>query len=251
MNRIDEAKAKYYQYFEGQKDFQAPQAHIDIDTDSDEGTRVHMEIEYKGTQYSLQSIQEKDINDLYKYINSQALVRAKFGNGNTTSLETTTARANTFISRFRNKDSPLYLYSGFIVSDSQTESFLGMVNLGSGVENGTAEMARLNRVECWSSPPSTGTGESGIDSKVYSGIGTAETCALLQYAAQLKEKGHHVRGHPLRAVVASARVDNEGSWKSNAKAGMILDSVAAQSSYGSDLRYYLRKELWYTCTLIF
>ncbi|CAF1082935.1 unnamed protein product [Rotaria sordida] len=245
---IEDAKVKFNQYAETQKVFQAPQAEIHIETESDETTKVHMEIQYKGTQYSFESIQEKDINDIYYYLNSQPLVRAKFANGNTTSLEATTARVNTFVNRFRNKNSPLYLYSGFIVSDSQTETFLGVANLGSGVEAGTSEMARLNRVECWSRPPDAistyaVTDANTTNKKTYSGIGTAETCTLLQYAARLKQEGYQVNGHPLQAVVATARVDNEGSWKSNAKAGMTLYAVDVVSGYGSSLRYQLRKNM--------
>jgi hypothetical protein len=243
MNRIEDAKAKYHQYFETQKDFQAPQAQIDIDVDSNDVAHVHMAIEYNGTQCSLRSIQEKDIDDMYQHLSSQALVRAKYADGKTTSLEATTARVKTFTSRFRNKNSPTYLYSGFVVTDSQTDTFLGVVNLGVGIEAGTTEMAIMNRVECWSHPPGVGSSDNGIGTKVYTGIGTAETCALVQYAAQLKQRGYYINGHPLKAVVAFARVDNEGSWKSSAKAGLTLNCVEVLSHFGSDLRYRLRKEM--------
>lgn len=243
MNGIEDAKAKYLQYFETQRDFQAPQADIDIDIDSNGVAQVHMAIEYNGTQCSLQSIQEKDISDVYKYLNSQPQVRAKYADGNTTSLEATTARMNTFTSRFRNKNSPAYLYSGFVVSDSQTDMFLGVVNLGFGLEAGTTEMSVLNRTECWSRPPGASSGDSGIGTKVYAGIGTAEICALSQYAAQLKQRGYLINGHPLKAVTASARLDNEGSWKSCAKAGFVLERVEQVSRFGSCLRYFLRKEI--------
>ena len=243
MNSIESGKAKYLQYFEAHRDFQAPQAHIDIDIDSNGAARVQMAIEYNGTQCSLRSIEEKDIPDVYQYLNSQPLVRAKYADGNTASLEATTARVNTFISRFRNKNSPSYLYSGFVVSDSQTGTFLGVVNLGLGAGMGTAEMAILNRTECWSRPPGAGSDDSSIGTKAYSGIGTAETCALLQYAAELKQRGYLINGHPLTAVTASARLDNEASWKSCAKAGLTLERVEPLSRFGTDLRYRLRKEM--------
>ena len=245
---IEEAKLKFNQYAESQKDFQSPQAHIHIDTESNDTTKVHMEVQYKGTQYSFESIQEKDMNDIYQYLNSQPSVRAKYADGSTKTMEATTARVNTFVSRFRNKNSPLYLYSGFVVSDSQTETFLGIATVGRGVEPGTSEMARLNRLECWSRPPDTVstyalTDINSIKGKTYSGIGTAETCTLLQYAALLKQQGYKIDGYPLKAVVATARVDNEGSWKSNAKAGMTLYTVDTGSHYGSRLRYQLRKNM--------
>ncbi|CAF1339106.1 unnamed protein product [Rotaria sordida] len=245
---IEDAKLKFNQYAETQKDFQAPQAHIHIETESDETTKVHMEVQYNGTQYYFESIQEKDTNDIYHYLNSQPLVRAKYANGNITSREATTARVNTLVGRFRNKNSPLYLYSGFVVSDSQTETFLGIACIGGGSEPGTSEMSRLNRVECWSHPPDVVstyavTDVNTINKKIYSGIGTVETCTLLQYAARLKQEGYEVNGHSLHAVVSTARVDNESSWKSNAKAGMTLYAVDVISKHGSNLRYQLRKNM--------
>ncbi|CAF2035334.1 unnamed protein product [Rotaria magnacalcarata] len=245
---IEDAKAKFNRYAEAQKGFQAPHAHIDIETEPDETTRVHMEVQHNGIQYCFESIKEKDVADVYHYLNSQPLVREKFGDGNTLSLAATTARVNALVSRFRNKNSPLHLYSGFVVSDAQTETFLGIVNLGSGPEPGTSEIARLNRSEYWSHPPDVVSTYAIMDSnimnrKTYSGIGTVETCTLLQYAARLKQEGYKVNYHPLTAVVATARVDNEGSWKSNAKAGMILCDVDVFSSYGSHLRYQLRKNI--------
>jgi len=245
---IKDAKLKYNQYFESQKDFEAPQAHIDIDTESNETTKVHIEVQYKGTQFYFESIQEKDINDIYRYLNSQPSVRAKFADGNTMSLEATTARVNTFVSRFRNKNSPLYLYSGFVVYDSQTETFLGIANIGSGTQIGTSEMSYLNRQECWSHPPDivstyVQTDHNNIKNKTYSGIGTVETCTLLQYATRLKQDGYQINGHPLIAVVATSRLDNEGSWKSAAKAGMKLYDVDVVSHYGTSVRYQLRKDI--------
>jgi hypothetical protein len=243
---IEEAKIKYNQYAETQKDFQAPQAHIQIETESNNTTKVHMEVQFNGTQYYFESIQEKDINDIYQYLNSQTLVRAKFGNGNPISLEATTARVNTLVNRYENKKSPLYLYSGFVVSDSEIGTFLGFVNLGCGSEPGAAEMSFLNRSECWGRPPDVFSTYAVTDvnttsKKTYSGVGTAEVCTLLQYAARLKHDGYKLNGHPLKAVVATARVDNEGSWKSIAKAGMTLYDVDIVSYYGSNLRYQLRK----------
>ena len=246
---MEEAKVKFCQYSESHKDFQPPQAHIEIDYESDHGTRVHINTEYHGIPYKFESIQEKDIDNVYQYLNSQPLVREKFADGVVQTRQATTDRMHALIKRFQDKNSPCYLFSAFIVSDAQTDNFLGFANLGGGSEPGTAEMARLNRIECWSRPPSEvvieygSTSKHDIGDKIYSGIGTAETCTLLQYAAHLKEKGYLIYGHPLKAVVATARVDNEGSWKSNAKAGMKLQNVGAVEFYGSKMRYLLRKDL--------
>lgn len=235
---IKDAKLQYEEYAQSQKDFQIPLAHISIERESDETTQVHMEVQYKGTEYQFRSIEEKDVNDIYQYLNSQ-LVREKYADGNTASLQATITRVNTFVQRFINKTSPLYLYSGFVLEDSQTETFLGIANLGGGSQTDTSEMAFLNRLECWSRPNNI----NNRIGKTYSGIGTVETCTLLQYASRLKEEGYLINGHPLRAVIATSRVDNEGSWKSCAKAGMMLQDISVLQRYGTELRYQLTKDI--------
>lgn len=247
---IEEAKRKFEQYSEAQKNFQAPQIHIEIDDESEDTTRVHMKTEFNGVQYKIESVQEKDVDNIYQYLNSQPLVREKYADGILPTRQQTNERMNTLMERFRDKKSPAYLYSAFVVSDGQTEDFLGFINLGVGIESGTAEMARLNRTECWSRPPSDTvrkytemTCQKGFGDKIYSGMGTVETCALIQYGAYLKKNDYKILGHPLRAIVATARVDNEGSWKSNAKAGMKLKSVNIVEHYGPCLRFCLQKEL--------
>ncbi|UJR07740.1 hypothetical protein I4U23_012024 [Adineta vaga] len=240
---IDAAKIKFNQYAASQMSFISPQAHISISIESNGMAHVHMDIEYNGIQYKFESVQEKDIDNVYTYLNSQPTVRAKYGNGNTCSLEATTSRIHLLIERFKNKDSPLYLYSGFIVSDSQTGTFLGLVTLGGGTEPGTAEISRLNREDCWNRSNNNSSNVDTDNRKIYSGVGTIETCVLLQYATRLKQNGYTVRGEPLKAVISTARLDNEGSWKSACKAGMILDTVDVFHHYGHTFRYLLRKTM--------
>lgn len=236
---IENATMKYNEYAQTQKDFQIPEAHISIEEESDQTTKVFIEVKYKDIEYQFRSIEERDVNDVYQYLNSQAAVRSLYSAGNTISLEATTKRVNTLAQRFRQKNSPTYLYSGFIVSDLQTEMFLGLANIGVGPAAGISEMAFLNRVECWS----RSINANDTAQKLYSGVGTVETCTLLQYATRLKEKGYQIEGHPLKAVVAFSRIDNEGSWKACAKAGMILSDVEVVSQYGNNLRYHLRKDI--------
>lgn len=236
---IENATIKYNEYAQTQKDFQIPQAHISIEEELDQTTKVFIQVQYKDTEYQFRSIEENDVNDIYQYLNSQPSVRSKYSDGTTVSLEATTTRVNTLARRFQDKNSPTYLYSGFIVSDLQTEMFLGLANIGVGPDAGISEMAFLNRSECWSRPMNT----NGSAQKVYSGVGTVETCTLLQYATRLKEKGYQIGGHPLKAVVAFARIDNEGSWKACAKAGMTLSTTEVVSHYGDNLRYQLRKDI--------
>ncbi|CAF1420167.1 unnamed protein product [Adineta ricciae] len=245
---IEDAKRKFNQYADGQKNFQPPLAHIDIDIDSDGAASVHMEVQYKDVQYRFESVQEKDVQDIYQYLNSQPLVRAKYADGQTSSLKATIARVETFVDRFQNRYCPLYLYSGFVVSDAQTETFLGLVNLGSGPMPATAEMAFLNRSDCWSRPPETISGYADTSvkspgSRLYSGVGTAEACAIIQYATRLKQEGYTINGLLPEAVVGTARLDNEGSWKSLSKAGMTLSHIDVTEDYGKHLRYQLQKSI--------
>lgn len=247
-DKIEDAKLKFNQYAQTQKDFQVPQAKIDIDTESNDTTKVYIEVPYNGTQYHFESIQEKDLDNIYRYLNSQPLVREKYSDGNVVSLEGTTTRVHTLVNRFRNKNSPLYLYSGFVVSDAETEMFLGIANLGNSSGNGISEMACMNRTECWSRPPDAITTYAIVDGhapprKAYSGVGTVESCTLLQYATRLKQENYRINGYPLTAVVATVRLDNEASWKCKAKAGMTLYAVDTVSYYGSSLRYQLRKDI--------
>jgi hypothetical protein len=237
---IEDAKMKYNEYVQIQKDFQIPQAHISIEKELNETTKVYIEIQYKDTKYQFESIKEKDANYIYQYLNSQSSVREKYADGNLMTLQSTIARVNTLAERFRNKKNPLYLYSGFVVSDSETETFLGMTTLGGGIQIGTSEIAFLNRSECWSRPLNN---IHFNNNKIYSGVGTVETCTLLQYAIKLKKEGYLINGHPLKAIVATSRVDNEGSWKSCAKIGMILDQIDIVQRYGNKLRYQLRKDI--------
>ncbi|CAF1093365.1 unnamed protein product [Adineta ricciae] len=241
---IHAATNKFNQYAASQTYFIPPQAHISIDIESNELAKVYIDVEHNGNQYHFRSVEEKDIDDVHTYLNSQPAVRAKYSNGQICSLEQTTSRIRTLAGRFENRNSPLYLYSGFIVTDAETDMFIGMASLGKGTEPGTTEMARLNRTECWNhSSNNTTAGVNTIGRKIYSGVGTIEACALVQYATRLKQDGYTVDGHSLQAIVSTARTDNEASWKSACKAGMALDTVEVVERHGTSLRYLLRKNI--------
>ena len=244
---IEAAALKFNQYVGTVKNFQPPVAHIQIDDDSNGNTHVHIDVEHKGTQLAFESIQEKDADDIHRYLNSQPIVRRLYGTGVPLSLEATNDRVKTLVERFHNKESPMYLFSGFIVSDAQTDEFIGMATIGAGSENGTCELGFLNRVEFWSHIPDVSSDDTQKNdeknrSKTYSGIGTMEICTLLQYGAYLKERGFQVNGHEVKAIDAFAIIQNEGSWKSCAKAGMALHDVTVVPHYNQKLRYHLRKE---------
>lgn len=234
---IEEAKIKYNNYLESQKDFQDPIAHISIENELDETTKVFIDIQYKQTNYLFKSVEEKDINDIYNHLNSQPLVRQKYSDGNILSFQSTIQRINTLIQRFKDKNSSLYLYSGFTLYDSQTDTFLGFANIGAGNHIGIAEIAFLNRIECWSHQPSNNNQFN------YSGIGTVQVSTLLQYAQRLKQDGYLINNHQLKSVMAMSRIDNYGSWKSCAKLKMNIQNIDIVHQYGQILRYQLIKHI--------
>lgn len=254
--RIERAKKEYQRYAASQIDIELPVAKISIeesDKDSDikvgkERVKVYMDTSYKDTDYHFESVTEGHAKDIYSYLNKQSLVRAKYAHGKTVSLEDTETRAKDFSNRFKSgSTNDLHLYSGFIVSDSETGDFLGLANLGSsGQKDGHAEMAFLNRPDAWSCAPTNVVEEYEAPKKLiksYKGIATVEVHTLLQYAGQLKKKGYKIGGKELEGVNATARLDNPGSWKACAKSGMEVTGVDSNPSYGPELRYQLRRKI--------
>jgi hypothetical protein len=251
-NSIEEHKKMYRQYANAQLDAILPRvSDITIEEAEERNTEVHMDASYKDVNYHFESVKEKDAQDFYDYLNSQPIVREKYANGNPLTIEATKARTMQFSGRFNPKTTDgLYLYSGFVVSDNDTGDFLGIANLGgSGKDDGHAEMAFLNRADAWSSATPEIVEEYVLPAEKsklkssYNGVGTAEVCSLLQYAALLKEKGYLIQAKELEGVNATARVDNPGSWKACAKAGMDVVDIDCNPSYGPALRYQLKKRL--------
>lgn len=135
-----------------------------------------------------------------------------------------------------------------MITDAQTEEFLGIANSGGSTMEQHAEIAFLNRADAWSNTTSQIVKEYAIPKKCkldkrYAGLGTVEVSTLLQYSAELKKQGYQVRGKDLVGVVATARLDNPGSWKACAKAGMEVIDVDTNPNYGPELRYQLRKAM--------
>lgn len=248
----NEAKIAYDAYTTLQKNlsFEMPKADISIDEDGENNTSVFINIEHKSINYKLSSMKPNDVYAVFCYLNSQPLVRAKYANGKTTTWQATKDRINTFYNRFdpsKNQDD-LYLWSGFVAEDNDTNNFLGYANLGAGEKVGQTEMAYLNGVHTWSSATPEiieqyEMADSAKLTKQYSGVATAEVSSLLQYAEFLKKKGRTIKNAEVLEVVATARIDNPGSWKACAKAGMDVTDIDANLNYGPDLRYQLRYKL--------
>ncbi len=249
----EKAIREYNAYKATQIGFVAPVADISIEK-GDKRTEVTMDVEYNNTNFHFEAIKPEHAEVVYTYVNSQPLVRGKFAHGRTVDLPATTARVKQLSDRFDLKESgepvdpKLHLYGGFVVSDAENNTFLGMCNIGGSSVVDHAEMAFLNRVEAWSRLPSSEiVREFELEDKPmpkqYRGTGTAETCVLLQYLGKLKQDGYKINGTEVTALDSTARLDNPGSWKSNAKAGMEVYDVDSNPSYGPELRYQLRKTI--------
>jgi hypothetical protein len=250
VKQIEEAEEKYRQYVESQSDAILAEAQITIEQSDENRTDVHMNVSYKDANYHFESIKNKDVENFHTYLNSQPLVKKMHANGEMASFQATAKTVEGFSDRFNpNSTGGLYLYSGFVVSDSDTEQFLGVANLGGGKKNdGHTEMGFLNRPDAWSSATAEIVKEYAIPverklDRRYQGIGTVEVCTLLQYCSRLKEKGYKIQGKELEGVTATARLDNPGSWKSCAKAGMEVVGIKANPDYGPELRYQLCKRM--------
>lgn len=246
----EQHKELYRQYAAAQIDSTLPEAHISIEQSGENNTNVHMDTSYEGFNYHLESIKKEDVEDFHAYLNSQPLVRARYASGVTVTFEVTEKRTLQFNDRFNPENTDgLYLYSGFIVSDADTNDFLGVANLGSsGKNDGYAEMAFLNRPDSWSSVTPEIIREYAVPKKKklehpYKGVGTVEVCSLLQYASLLKQNGYKIQQKELEGVTATARLDNPGSWKACAKSGMEVIDVDSIPAYGQNLRYQLKKTI--------
>ncbi len=240
------AVSTYMKYADIQKGFTFPKAQISIEYDNDDRACVLMDVAYKDRKYHFRSIEEKDAQDFDLYLNSQPMVRGKYSTGKVVVYDATKTRTEQFCERF-SRNSALHLWSAFVVTDSETEVFLGVCNLGGGMTPGASEMAFLNRADTWSHGSSDVIAKYAIPDikritdRRYSGLGTAEVCTLLQFASHLKRKGYKIKGEELVKVDATARLDNEGSWKAAAKAGMEVYDVDQRKQYGPALRYQLQK----------
>lgn len=238
QKRIEKLTEKYNLYVAKQKDFVAPVATISFDdTSTPKHIEVHMDVEYNNMKLHFESLKVKHTKELYEKLLSQESVFSKFADGKVYTAEETNERIKTLSGRFDERNP----YSGFRVTDAETDELLGMtiIRIGS-VELGHAEMSRMNRTLAWSHSIKAGDSPT----KSYSGVGTAEVCTMLQYLALLKKKGYKIGDKTeLTAATATARGDNEGSWQSNVKAGMRLVKIDSNPEYGPELRYHLKKPI--------
>jgi hypothetical protein len=247
----EELEKKYQKYAEQQQGLVFPKAKIQVSQNS-ERVNVKINIGYKGINYRFKSVTWDYQEIIYKKLDDDITVRARYADGKTRTPEQSAARLADLVNRFRVTDDAGQakepnLFSGFVVEDEDTDQFLGLVVLGGG-KPGTAEIARMNVTAAWSHPPTNKEAEAkeeteAFPQKSYRGVGTAESWTMLLYAKYLRDHGHTVKGEVVHAMVATAREDNEGSWKSSAQIGLGLKGIKSYPQYGPELRYELEKEL--------
>lgn len=257
LQRLESAKKEleiFQKYAEQQANFKFPIANISIEPDNDR-TNVYMDVEYNGTKFQLESMKPRHLDSISNCLDSQLIVREKYADGKVRNPNQTDARVKDLSNRFMNVDSGndsklLNLFSGFAVSDVETDTFLGMCVLGSSsLSPNTSEVAFINRPEAWSyiSEETVKQYEYKRDANVkkkYQGVATTEVCTLLQYARTLQEKNYKINGNDFNGeVVMTARIDNPGSWKAGAKGGFVVYDVDSNPNYGPQLRYQMKTKI--------
>ena len=191
--KIAKAKQEYREYAESQKGFCFPKVDITLEENND-FVDVHMEVEFNGTHFHFESLKLEVEEDVYKYLDSDRIVREKFADGKARTREQSKDRAEALSERFQKRSKKgegkaPNLYSGFAVLDKETDSFIGLGIAGGGTDPGTSEIAFLNRASTWSHMPEAVVQaydmSSSLKPKSYKGIATAEIGTLLQYGAYL------------------------------------------------------------------
>lgn len=248
--RLIRLKEEYNNYvIASAKTYVPPIAHISIDS-TPKRDEVYIEASFEGIDYQFEFVQEQHIDDIYNHLDSDPVVRAKFGDGRIVTREHTSINNKTVRERFEKdqfgnpKDPNFHLYGGFVVkSEGQ---FLGLTTLARSSFKGAANLAARNRVIAWSHIPDEIVkkySEAGLQPKKYKGIATMETGVMLLYGQHLKKGGRKINGNTLEFIESTARVDNPGSWKALAKNGMQLKDISALKQFGPELRYHVQKIL--------
>lgn len=235
--------AKMFYDYKNNTNFTAPISNINVTQNAeDKTTYVDIDVEYNGSIINLRSIRPDDHELVQTYLNSQPLVRAKYANRNTVDAEYTQNRVQVLAERF-NPDvtDGCYMHGGFIITDKETSSFLGMVNSGTSLDKGITEIAYLSRPDAWSHKPENLSSDYKIPTdllqKDYNGLATAVASAIVQYTEQLKNANGTIKGDPITAIRAHTMLENPGGWKALAKVGFELDSIRINKDWGQDIRY--------------
>ena len=248
---IVEAMNLYHEYVRSQAGFEPPVAKISFE-DSKPDTRavkVHIDVQYKDTEFNMRSVEPSDAADVYKYLTSQPLVCAKYATKQTSTFEATENRVKILADRF-DPETPeskrgLFMHGGFVVT-GENEEFLGMINTGTSGVQGFTEIGVRFRADAWSHTPETLDTEFNIKpderlKRTYPGDGTVSVCALWDYTRESAKRGYKLQGHDVTGMRAVCMIENQGGWKSQAKAGMLPRDVDVVESYGPEIRFQTHK----------
>lgn len=250
---IVEAMNLYHEYVRSQAGFVPPVTNISFEDANPDirAVKVHIDVQYKDTEFNMRSVEPDDAINVYKYLTNQPLVCAKYATKKTSTFEATQQRVKVLSDRFDPETAEskkgLFMHGGFVVS-GENEEFLGMINTGTADAEGFTEIGVRFRADAWSHPPENlgTTGMIGIApnehlQRTYPGAGTVAVCALWDYTRKTKELNHKIKGVDIIGMRAVAMIDNPGGWKAQAKAGMIPRDVDVVEAYGPEIRFQTQK----------
>ena len=170
-------------------------AQVSFEVEGENHLIVHIDTE----RLHLESVKKKYLEE-YQALFADPKVMEKFAEGKPRDRKVTESRVNTWIERFETNNP----FSSLAVRLRDADEFLGQVVLGGGDKAGTSELAYLFKAKHWGK-----------------GLGTEAVGSVVQeYAPQVVDKGYKINNVPLESIVATARMDNPGSYKILDKLGM-------------------------------
>ncbi len=155
----------------------------------------------------LQPVKMENV-ERYQEFYSKDLVMEKFLDGKTKTAEYVKGRITTLEARWKNNDP----YSGFEVCEKSKNTILGLAFIGHSSQPGVAVVAGLGDDNYW---------QQGYGKE-------AAKAVVLEYSLATVLEKYELDNKPLKTIKATARKDNEGSWKimQNALEMKRLESIA-------------------------
>lgn len=189
----------------------ATAAELEFSVTQEHGLYVAMHTE----RLIIRSFEAKDLESVVA-IFTDPVVMAKFATGVRTH-EASIARFQTLYDRWQ----AMNPYTALAVTlADDPENFIGIIALSAGDDPGQAELSFLLFAPYWNQ-----------------GFGKEAATAIVQdYAPWLIANGFGPEGHPLRQIVATARVDNPASFK--ILEGIGMSYLGTSERHGFERRHY-------------